>query len=54
MIHLYEEKGEKFASEMAAPALLMGQGGEELFWGYSWVRETAQHMSKAAHGRTGG
>jgi len=42
------------SSEMGAPVLLMGQGGDELFWGYSWVRETAQRMSEAAHGRTGG
>jgi asparagine synthase (glutamine-hydrolysing) len=42
------------SSEMGAPVLLMGQGGDELFWGYSWVRETAQRMSEPAHGRTGG
>jgi len=42
------------SSEMGAPVLLMGQGGDELFWGYSWVRETAQRMSEATHGRTGG
>jgi asparagine synthase (glutamine-hydrolysing) len=42
------------SSEMGAPVLLMGQGGDELFWGYSWVRETAQRMSEVAHGRNNG
>jgi len=42
------------SSEMGAPVLLMGQGGDELFWGYSWVRETAQRMSETAHRRTSG
>jgi len=44
----------KKSSEIGAPVLLMGQGGDELFWGYSWVRETAQRISETEHGRTNG
>ena len=33
------------SQRIGAPVLLMGQGGDELFWGYRWVRETAQKLA---------
>src|SRR5262249_31975502 len=29
----------KLAREQGVPVVMQGQGGDELFWGYSWVRE---------------
>lgn len=37
----------KASHELGAPVLLMGQGGDELFWGYRWVRESAQALGIA-------
>lgn len=34
----------KLAREHGVPVLLQGQGGDELFWGYNWVRD-AVHQS---------
>jgi len=37
------------AHEMGVPVLLQGQGGDELFWGYEWVRKAAaQTLRKQA------
>ena len=33
----------KAAKEMGVPVLLQGQGGDELFWGYPWVRENYKY-----------
>lgn len=36
---------------LQAPVLLQGHGGDELFWGYSWVREAVtQSQHKKVHG----
>src|SRR6185503_14015768 len=32
----------KLAREQNVPVVLQGQGGDELFWGYSWVKAAAQ------------
>src|SRR5207247_9425780 len=42
------------ARELNMPVMLSGHGGDELFWGYSWVRQ-AVHASerKAALQRNG-
>lgn len=32
----------KLAREYNVPVVLQGQGGDELFWGYSWVRNAVQ------------
>lgn len=42
----------KLASEQNIRVLLMGQGGDELFWGYQWVRKAlAESRYKLKHGR---
>ena len=41
------------AHEQGVPVMLMGQGGDELFWGYSWVRaalEASQRKSELRNG----
>lgn len=42
----------KLAREHNVPVLLMGQGGDELFWGYPWVRKAlAESRYKLQHGK---
>lgn len=42
----------KLAREHNVPVLLMGQGGDELFWGYPWLRKAlAESRYKLKHGR---
>lgn len=36
----------KLAREHNVPVVLQGQGGDELFWGYEWVRQAARQSSK--------
>jgi asparagine synthase (glutamine-hydrolysing) len=36
----------KLAREHNVPVVLQGQGGDELFWGYPWVREAAQQTAR--------
>lgn len=36
------------ALELGFPVLLNGQGGDELFWGYSWVLRLARHARQLA------
>ncbi|HET8782745.1 MAG TPA: asparagine synthase (glutamine-hydrolyzing) [Pyrinomonadaceae bacterium] len=36
----------KLAREHNVPVVLQGQGGDELFWGYSWVREAVQQTAR--------
>jgi asparagine synthase (glutamine-hydrolysing) len=44
----------KKARECGVPVLLQGQGGDELFWGYEWVRQAAaQTLRKQARLRSG-
>jgi asparagine synthase (glutamine-hydrolysing) len=33
----------KAAKELSIPVMLQGQGGDELFWGYEWVRENYKY-----------
>lgn len=35
----------KRARDHGVPVMLQGQGGDELFWGYGWVREAARRSS---------
>jgi asparagine synthase (glutamine-hydrolysing) len=43
----------KLAREHNVPVLLMGQGGDELFWGYPWLRRAlAESQYKMTNGRT--
>lgn len=42
----------KLAREKKVPVLLLGQGGDELFWGYPWAkRALAESRYKLKHGR---
>lgn len=36
----------KRAREQNVPVVLQGQGGDELFWGYDWVREATRHTAR--------
>jgi asparagine synthase (glutamine-hydrolysing) len=36
----------KLARQNGVPVVLQGQGGDELFWGYSWVRKAAQESAR--------
>jgi asparagine synthase (glutamine-hydrolysing) len=36
----------RLAREHNVPVLLQGQGGDELFWGYSWVRDAARQTAR--------
>jgi asparagine synthase (glutamine-hydrolysing) len=36
----------KLARDHNVPVLLQGQGGDELFWGYSWVRDAARQSAR--------
>ena len=38
----------KLAREHGVPVVLQGQGGDELFWGYSWVRNAARQSARKA------
>lgn len=37
----------KHAHEHGVPVVLQGQGGDELFWGYSWVREALKRSKRS-------
>lgn len=36
----------KLAREHGVPVILQGQGGDELFWGYSWVRQALRQSEE--------
>lgn len=40
----------KLAREHNVPVVLQGQGGDELFWGYGWVRAAAQATARKGQG----
>lgn len=43
----------KAARAQGVPVLLQGQGGDELFWGYQWVKEAAEATDTALAKRRG-
>ena len=43
----------RLARDHGVPVLLFGQGGDELFWGYRWVRE-ALHATRRRHALAAG
>jgi asparagine synthase (glutamine-hydrolysing) len=42
------------AREHGIPVMIQGQGGDELFWGYDWVREAAARSHRKALARKNG
>jgi asparagine synthase (glutamine-hydrolysing) len=41
----------KIARENGVPVLLQGQGGDEVFWGYQWVKDAAEATDNKIRGR---
>jgi asparagine synthase (glutamine-hydrolysing) len=44
----------KLAQSKGVPVVLQGQGGDELFWGYPWVKDSALLSEKRGTGNSGG